>query len=296
MIKDSLIELSLIIKNEFVEPVSYVFKKFCDYDFVISEEIEYNPDENEDRPISEFVTIKSYLEDSDDKQQKISSIQGSLALIRLVCDIPELSIRKIFKKDWAEQKFPSIEIGKRFIITNDKKFTSNSKIIININPGLGFGTGHHPTTKMMLENIEKYDLESKSVLDFGCGSGILSIAAKKLNAKNIVAIDTDDLAISSAKENLTFSKLSSIDLRVGSIEILDANKKFDFIFANISSSIITKYSDILISRINKNGILLCSGILNIHMEKTLLKLEKSGFKLINSYQEDDWSCLEMKIV
>ena len=106
MIKDSLIELSLIIKNEFVEPVSYVFKKFCDYDFVISEEIEYNPDENENRPISEFITIKSYLEDSDDKQQKISSIQGSLALIRLVCDIPELSIRKIFKKDWAEQKFP----------------------------------------------------------------------------------------------------------------------------------------------------------------------------------------------
>ena len=296
MIKDSLIELSLIIKNEFVEPVSYVFKKFCDYDFVISEEIEYNPDENEDRPISEFVTIKSYLEDSDDKQQKISSIQGSLALIRLVCDIPELSIRKIFKKDWAEQKFPSIEIGERFIITNDKKFTSNSKIIININPGLGFGTGHHPTTKMMLENIEKYDLESKSVLDFGCGSGILSIAAKKLNAKNVVAIDTDDLAISSAKENLSFSKLSSVDLRVGSIEILDANKKFDFIFANISSSIITKYSDILISRINKNGILLCSGILNIHTEKTLLRLEKSGFKLSSSYQEDDWSCLEMKIV
>ena len=296
MIKDSLIELSLIIKNEFVEPVSYVFKKFCDYDFVISEEIEYSPDENEDRPVTEFITIKSYLEDLDDQKEKISSIQGSLALIRLVCDIPELTIRKIFKKDWAEQKFPAIEVGEKFIITNDKKFTSESKIIININPGLGFGTGHHPTTKMMLENIEKYDLKSKSVLDFGCGSGILSIAAKKLNAKNIVAIDTDDLAISSAKENLNFSKLSSIDLRVGSIEILEADTKFDFIFANISSSIITKYSDILISRMNKNGILLCSGILNIHTEKTLLRLEKSGFNLLSSYQEDDWSCLEMKIV
>ena len=296
MIKDSLIELSLVIKNEFVEPVSYVFKKFCDYDFVISEEIEYNPDENEDRPISEFITIKSYLEDIEDQKEKISSIQGSLALIRMVCDIPELSIKKIFKKDWAEQKFPSIEIGENFIITNDKKLISNSKIIININPGLGFGTGHHPTTKMMLEQIEKYDLNSKNILDFGCGSGILSIAAKKLNAKNVIAIDTDDLAISSAKENINFSELSSIDLRVGSIETINPDKKFDFIFANISSTIISKYSHLLFSLINKNGTLLCSGILNIHMEKTLLKLEKSGFKLINSYQEDDWSCLEMKIV
>ena len=187
MIKDSLIELSLVIKNEFVEPVSYVFKKFCDYDFVISEEIEYNPDENEDRPISEFITIKSYLEDTEDQKGKISSIQGSLALIRMVCEIPELSIKKIFKKDWAEQKFPSIEIGETFIITNDKELISNSKIIININPGLGFGTGHHPTTKMMLEQIEKYDLNSKKILDFGCGSGILSIAAKKLNAKEVIA-------------------------------------------------------------------------------------------------------------
>ena len=296
MINDSLIELSLVIKNEFVEPVSYVFKKFCDYDFVITEDIEYNPDENEDKPISEFITIKSYLDDTDNNQKKISSIQGSLALIRMVCDIPELSIKKIFKKDWAEQKFPSIEIGENFIITNDKKLISNSKIIININPGLGFGTGHHPTTKMMLEQIEKYDLNSKNILDFGCGSGILSIAAKKLNAKNVIAIDTDDLAISSAKENINFSELSNIDLRVGSIEIIDPDKKFDFIFANISSTIISKYSHLLFSLINKNGILLCSGILNIHMEKTLLKLEKSGFKLINSYQEDDWSSLEMKIV
>jgi len=296
MIQDSLIELSLVIKNEFVEPVSYVFKKFCDYDFVVSEDIEYSPDENEEKPISEFITIKSYLDDDDYRQEKISSIQGALALIRMVCEIPELNINKIFKKDWADQKFPSIEIGESFIITNDKKLTSKSKVIININPGLGFGTGHHPTTKMMLERIEKYDLDSKNVLDFGCGSGILSIAAKKLNAKDITAIDTDELAISSAKENIKYSELSSIKLRIGSIEILDYDKKFDFIFANISSNIISKYSDILFSLLNKNGILLCSGILTIHMKETLLNLEKSGFVLISSFEEEDWCSLELRIV
>ena len=295
MLNDSLIELSLVIKNEFVEPVSYVFKKFCDYDFVISEDIEYNPDEDEERPISELITIKSYIDDNDNKKIKISSIQGSLALVRMVCEIPELTINTIYKKDWAEQKFPSIEIGEKFIITNDKSLNSSSKFIININPGLGFGTGHHPTTKMMLEIIEKYSFISKNVLDFGCGSGILSIAAKKLKARSVVAIDTDDLAISSAKENINFSELSEIELRVGSIEILDPEKKFDFIFANISSSIITKYSDKIFSLLSKKGILLCSGILNVHMKNTLKKLEESGFTLINSYQEQDWSSLEMKI-
>lgn len=295
MLNDSLIELSLVIKNEFVEPVSYVFKKFCDYDFVISEDIEYNPDEDEERPISELITIKSYIDDNDNKKIKISSIQGSLALVRMVCEIPELTINTIYKKDWSEQKFPSIEIGEKFIITNDKNLNSSSKIIININPGLGFGTGHHPTTKMMLEVIEKYSFISKNVLDFGCGSGILSIAAKKLKARSVVAIDTDDLAISSAKENINFSELSEIELRVGSIELLDPEKKFDFIFANISSNIITKYSDKIFSLLSKKGILLCSGILNVHMKNTLKKLEESGFTLINSYQEQDWSSLEMKI-
>tara|TARA_Y100000768_G_scaffold386351_1_gene374558 strand:+ start:2852 stop:3742 length:891 start_codon:yes stop_codon:yes gene_type:complete len=295
MLNDSLIELSLVIKNEFVEPVSYVFKKFCDYDFVISEDIEYNPDEDEERPISELITIKSYIDDNDNKKIKISSIQGSLALVRMVCEIPELTIKTIYKKDWAEQKFPSIEIGKKFIITNDKSLNSSSKFIININPGLGFGTGHHPTTKMMLEIIEKYSFISKNVLDFGCGSGILSIAAKKLKAQSVMAIDSDDLAISSAKENINFSELSEIELRVGSIEILDPEKKFDFIFANISSSIITKYSDKIFSLLSKQGILLCSGILNVHMKNTLKKLEESGLTLINSYQEQDWSSLEMKI-
>jgi len=294
MIKDSLIEVSLAIKNEFVEPVSYVFQKFCDYDFVISEEVDYNPDENEKRPPSDFVTIKSYVEDDQQKEDKLASIQGALALIRIVCQLPELSINTIYKKDWTDQKFPSISIGEKLIITNDQNYNSKSKIIININPGLGFGTGHHPTTKMMLENIENYNFIDKNVLDFGCGSGILSIAAKKLNAKKIYAIDTDELAIISSKQNIELSKLLDIDLKLGSIESIQKNIKFDFIFANISSNIIIKYSDLLFSHSKKGGILLCSGILNSHRNDTLLALENSGFIFSDSFSEEDWTCLELR--
>ena len=295
MSNDSLIEISLIIKNEFVEPVSYVFKKFSDYDFVITEDIEYNPDENETRPKSDIVTIKSYIEDDTNLDNKLSSIQGALALIRIVSEVPDLIIRKIYKKDWIEQKFPSINIGEKFVITNDKSTSTKSKIIIKINPGLGFGTGHHPTTRMMLEKMENIKFSDKNILDFGSGSGILSIAAKKLGAKKVTAIEIDELAINSAKENINFSDLSDIDIRLASIENLPQSYKFDIILANISSNTIIDFSELIHSRLLKGGLLLCSGILSSDMDKTLRKLESSGFISLDSIQEEDWCCLELKI-
>ena len=292
----SLIEISLDIKNEFVEPISYVFKKYCDYDFVIEENVQYNPDENELKPLISEVTIKSYIKDDNDQKNKIGYIEGGVSLIRLVAEIPEIRIKKILTSEWTDQKFPSIEIGKKFIISSDfdDEKKNNSKIIININPGLGFGTGHHPTTKMMLEQIEKIDFKNKKVLDFGCGSGILSIAAKKMNSKKITAIDIDELAIKSSKENIYRSKLEDIDLKVGSIENLDEHLNFDIIFANISSSIILKYAEILKNKLSNKGTIICSGILTKNKSETINKLQSVGLKLIEEKIEKEWVCIVLE--
>ena len=292
----SLIEVSLDIKNEFVEPISYVFKKYCDYDFVIEENVEFNPDENETKPFTSEVTIKGYIKDNASQKDKIAYIEGGVSLIRLVAEVPELNIKKILTSEWTDQKFPSIEIGKNFIISSDfsddKK--DNSKIIININPGLGFGTGHHPTTKMMLEQIEKLDFSDKIVLDFGCGSGILSIAAKKMNSKKIIAIDIDEYAIKSSKENISRSKLENIDLRVGSIEALSEDLKFDYIFANISSSIIQNFAEVLKNKLSNNGLIICSGILLKNKSETINKLKSVGFILIDEKVEKEWVCIVLR--
>jgi len=292
----SLIEISLDIKNEFVEPISYVFKKYCDYDFVIEENVQFNPDENETKPFVSEVTIKSYINDNDSQKDKIAYIEGGVSLIRLVAEVPEISIKKILKSEWTDQKFPSIEIGKKFIISSDfcDDNKDDSKIIININPGLGFGTGHHPTTKMMLEKIEELDFSNKKVLDFGCGSGILSIAAKKMNSKNIIAIDIDEYAIKSSKENISRSKLENIDLRVGSIEDLCEDLKFDYIFANISSTIIQKFAEILKNKLSNKGMIICSGILLKNKLETINKLNSAGFKLIDEKIEKEWVCIVLK--
>ena len=296
MFDKSLIEVSLEIEKEFVEPVSYLFKKHCDYDYIIEEKLEYSPDENEKKPESKKVIIKSYIIDDVAKKSKIAYVDGGLSLIRLVAEIPDLVIKKILEKEWTDQKFPSINIGKNFLITSDitKLENKDSRIIINLNPGLGFGTGHHPTTKMMLEKIEEINFDKKTVLDFGCGSGILSIATQKMKASKVWSIDTDEFAIISSKENLKRSNLNVDNLIEGSIEILDNKLKFDVILANISSNIIMKYSNELKRKLNQNGILIASGILSKNIQETLEKLQKTGFKLLSQTVEEEWECLVLK--
>ncbi|MFL2648890.1 MAG: 50S ribosomal protein L11 methyltransferase [Dehalococcoidia bacterium] len=296
MFDKSLIEVSLEIEKEFVEPVSYLFKKHCDYDYIIEEKLEYSPDENEKKPEAKKVIIKSYIIDDAAKKSKIAYVDGGLSLIRLVAEIPELVIKKILEKEWTDQKFPSINIGKNFLITSDltKLENKDSRIIINLNPGLGFGTGHHPTTKMMLEKIEEINFYKKTVLDFGCGSGILSIATQKMKASKVWSIDTDEFAIISSKENLKRSNLNVENLIEGSIENLDNKLKFDVILANISSNIIMKYSNEMKRKLNQNGILIASGILSKNIEETLEKLQKAGFKLLSQTVEEEWECLVLK--
>ena len=296
MFDKSLIEISLEIEKEFVEPVSYLFKKHCDYDYIIEEKLEYSPDENEKKPETKKVIIKSYIIDDVSKKSKIAYVDGGLSLIRLVAAIPELVIKKILEKEWTDQKFPSINIGKNFLITSDitKLENKDSRIIINLNPGLGFGTGHHPTTKMMLEKIEEINFDKKTVLDFGCGSGILSIATLKMKASEVWSIDTDEFAIISSKENLKRSNLNVDNLIEGSIEILDNELKFDVILANISSNIIMKYSNEMKRKLNQNGILIASGILSKNIQETLEKLQNAGFKLISQTIEEEWECLVLK--
>ena len=296
MFDKSLIEISLEIEKEFVEPVSYLFKKHCDYDYIIEEKLEYSPDENEKKPETKKVIIKSYIIDDVSKKSKIAYVDGGLSLIRLVAEIPDLVIKKILEKEWTDQKFPSINIGKNFLITSDitKLENKDSRIIINLNPGLGFGTGHHPTTKMMLEKIEEINFDKKTVLDFGCGSGILSIATLKMKASEVWSIDTDEFAIISSKENLKRSNLNVDNLIEGSIEILDHELKFDVILANISSNIIMKYSNEMKRKLNQNGILIASGILSKNIQETLEKLQNAGFKLISQTVEEEWECLVLK--
>ena len=200
-----------------------------------------------------------------------------------------------WKKYW-EPEF----IGKKFLVLPCWMNLTNEyhdKKVIRIDPGLAFGTGSHPSTALCIEMMEKFSLKDKKILDIGCGSGILSIAAKKLGAKNIYAIDNDYLAINAVNENflINFSQIENLYVKEGSFPLIAANyylADFDFIFCNITSNVIKEIIPHLSKCIKLNGIVLLSGILDSQKEEIIKLLNLYHFNLDNVLSKKDWICIE----
>lgn len=188
--------------------------------------------------------------------------------------------------EWKKYFKPQ-NIGNIVIKPSWEKYNGDG-IIVTIDPGTAFGTGLHGTTKgviMLLQDIEKKD----HVLDAGTGSGILSIIASKLGHNHILAIDNDIEAVNVAKDNIQINAIKNIDVQLGSLEAI--NQKFDLIIANIISEVlienVKKFSNIL----NKNGILILSGILKTEKDKVINHFNKY-FTFDNSIDLDEWTSLK----
>tara|TARA_Y100001933_G_scaffold254511_1_gene296230 strand:- start:1261 stop:2154 length:894 start_codon:yes stop_codon:yes gene_type:complete len=200
-----------------------------------------------------------------------------------------------WKKYWQPQT-----IAKDFLILPcwmnlPRKF--DNKTVIRIDPGAAFGTGQHPSTHLCLEIIEEICMKNKRILDVGCGSGILTIAAKKNGAKEVHSIDNDYLAINSTKENfkLNFGTLDSLRLIKGSFpEINNAylSNNYDVIVCNILAEVIKKMIPSFYERLKPEGNLILSGILCSQKEEIIKILNLFNFKLDNVLSKQDWICLK----
>ncbi len=165
---------------------------------------------------------------------------------------------------------------------------------IIITPKMSFGTGHHATTHMMLEQMHSINFINKSVLDFGTGTGVLAIYAEMFGAAGISAIDNDEWSISNASENIQRNNCSKINLLLA--DKPDANKVYDVVLANINKNIITDNFNSIITSLDKNAMLLLSGLL-AEDETDILQLA-SAFHLqhIQTYHRDKWICMKLRIV
>lgn len=173
---------------------------------------------------------------------------------------------------------------------HDNKDDASYEQVILIQPKMAFGTGHHETTQMMLKAMKQLDFENKTVLDVGCGSGILSIYASFLGAKQITAIDIDTWCIENTQENVLLNKVNNITTHLESIETL-SESNFDIILANINRNVILSQMKEYYSRLNKNGFLLLSGFLET--DNPIIERNIHTFELTitekNSLKE--WSCI-----
>jgi len=174
-----------------------------------------------------------------------------------------------------------------------------NKKIIKIDPGAAFGTGSHPSTSLCLEKMENLFLSEKKVLDIGSGSGILSVTARCLGAKEISAIDNDYLAIKSTQSNyrLNFGNIDNLNTYLGSFnEVISQNVlyEFDFIFCNILANVIKELIPNLGKYLRLNGYVVFSGILNSQKDEIIEILSMNNLKLIDVSSKKDWVCIAVQ--
>ncbi len=199
-----------------------------------------------------------------------------------------------WKKYWAPEL-----VGNHLLILPcwmnlNEKF--KDKKIIKIDPGAAFGTGSHPSTYLCLEKMENIFFSDKKILDIGSGSGILSVAARLLGAKEVYAVDNDYLAINSTKSNfqLNFGDLNNLNTYLGSFnEVILKNQltQFDFVLCNILAEVIKGMIPNIYKCLRNNGEVIFSGILNSQKDEIIKILIQNDLKLLDVSTRKDWACI-----
>lgn len=213
-----------------------------------------------------------------------------------VLDDQHISFSQIDNKNWNEEwesSFSPIKVGDFCTVraTFHKLIPVGYDIIIN--PELAFGTGHHETTYMMIDQMSRIDFTSKKVFDYGCGTAILAILAEKLGASQILAIDYDEQSIHCAHDCLILNHSQKISLSAGTIEQVN-QKGFDIILANINRNVLLNHAEDLYSRTFDNGLLLLSGLLRSDATMILEAFCSLGYAIKNICYRGEWISILLK--
>ena len=197
-----------------------------------------------------------------------------------------------WNKEW-ESNFQPVQVGNFVAIRADfHLLIKEAEHEIIITPKMSFGTGHHATTFMMVEQMKEIDFQGKSIFDFGTGTGILAILAEKLGAEKIYAIDNDDWSIENAKENIGKNNCQKITIQKASDAISDL--KFDIILANINKNVILENFNSLKNQLSKEGILIISGIIEEDKEEILIKASEFHLQLDKELSKNKWICIKFR--
>jgi len=227
---------------------------------------------------------------SEELQKQISEIAEKRAVNFQIEKIPAQN----WNKEW-ESNFQPIIVDSLVTVRADfHPSAQGTRYEIIINPKMAFGTGHHETTYMMLQEMDKHSFKEAKVLDYGCGTGILAIMAVKLGAKKVFAFDIQEEAWQNSVENVAVNEVAgSIDLAQGTLE-LAKGEKYQRILANINRKVILESLDSLYEMLEDEGVLLISGILEQDGILLEQKLTKARFVMVNKRMRNKWLCLTLK--
>ena len=207
--------------------------------------------------------------------------------------------------DWQDKwknYFHTFRIGENIVITptwEENAEVKEGDIVIKIDPGIAFGTGTHETTRLCVEELQKYVNRDSEILDVGCGSAILTIAALKLGAKWACALDIDPVAVKAAKENLEINDITENIARLEVGNLLEDNglcnelynKQYNIVVANILAPVLVPLTPVIVPALKEGGYYICSGIVKELSDTVIDAIEKAGLRLVSNTCDNDWVCL-----
>lgn len=206
----------------------------------------------------------------------------------------EITLRYVDDQDWANEwkkHFKPLEIGESLVVKPTWEEYSGSRIVIEIDPGMAFGTGGHPSTRLCLTALERTVTPGCTVADIGTGSGILAIAAAVLGAGKVHATDIDSLPRRIAQENVTRSGLEPL-VTIHEMDAFDlAARECDIVAANIIADTIIQLTPGIAGRLKENGVFISAGIVDDRVADVLDALRKAGFRIEEVLSEEIWRCV-----
>ena len=250
-------------------------------------EIEFESDSEVEGGIRAYVQTK--LLDTDAAKEILSKISKLTKM--------SFTINKVEQKNWNaqwESNYSPVVINDSCVIR--AHFHNNFpalKYEIIITPKMSFGTGHHQTTLLMVNEMFNLDLKEKFILDMGSGTGVLAILASKLGARHLIAIDSDEWAFKNAKENSQLNNISNINFIHGDINDI-GDTKFDVVLANISRNVILNDIEIYVDQMKDDGEILLSGFLKEDIPLILEKTGQLGLELVVVKNKDKWQMLHLR--
>ena len=315
-------QIDVYTKSEAVDVLVMRLSELGITGFVIHDSADFdefleNKDANWDYVDDELMGLKTvpthitlYLQDNPQGLETLTELKGALAGFK--AESPdfygslEIKIDNVKEEDWAnnwKQYYKPFNVGSKLIIKPSWENVENTegRKILEIDPASTFGTGQHHTTKLVMERLENIVREGDKVLDLGCGSGILSIAALLFGAENATMVDIFENAVKTAGENVEkngFDKGRYTAYCGNVIEDSALREKigggYNVIAANIVADVIIAMSSLFGGFLAENGTLIVSGIITERLPEVLNALEKNGFKVVSLNEEEGWNAIVLK--
>ena len=297
------LQVSLTVDGELAEAVAEVLSRFTSGGVVVESNVKYRNAEDEGTPYGP-VKVYGYLVIDASLEENRRRLEEALWHLHAIRELPQPEYSEIADENWMEawkEHYHPIAIGKRLLVLPAwVKQEDASRVAVKIDPSMAFGTGTHPSTQLCLELVEDYTQPGKPVIDIGCGSGILSIAALKLGACKAISVDIDAAAVKSTAEN---SRANGVEYKVetslGSVEEVSLGnfsvRRAPLVLANILAPILIRlFKDGMARLVAPGGVIILAGILAEQAAGVRGAGEAQGLTFVEERRSGDWAALVMR--